>query len=159
MSTDNGESTHPIRKRPAHGILFVEGQPTIIFDTVCTKDRARWLANDTVHQLLREVWQEAGAWLLGRYMIVPDHIHFFVAATASPIPYEHWAKYWKSQFTKRHKVPEHRWLPDHWDTRVRSELVYEQKWEYVSLNPVRAGLVAKQEDWPWQGIIHELLWK
>jgi len=45
----------PNRKHPTHGVLYVDGQPTIIFDTVCTKDRKQWLACDEVHDLLREV--------------------------------------------------------------------------------------------------------
>jgi putative transposase len=69
------------RKHPAHGVLFVEGQPTIVFGTVCTKDRNPWLACDDVHALLCEVWRDATAWLLGRYIILPDHIHFFAGAT------------------------------------------------------------------------------
>ena len=97
---------------------------------------------------------------MGRYMIMPDHIHFFAAATESGVvPYENWVKYWKSQFCKRHKVPEHRWQTDHWDTRMLSEQTYEEKWEYVCENPVRAGLIARREDWPFQGEIHELRWR
>jgi len=84
MSTPE-KNDPPKRKHPAHGVLFVEGQPTIIFDTVCTKDRGTWLANDAVHNLLREVWLEADAWWMGRYLIMPDHIHFFAAATESTI--------------------------------------------------------------------------
>ncbi|MSQ93071.1 MAG: hypothetical protein EXR98_00780 [Gemmataceae bacterium] len=147
------------RKHPMHGVLFVDGQPIIIFDTVCTKDRSPWLASDAVHQLLREIWQEASAWWMGRYMIMPDHIHFFAAATESTIAFDSWVKYWKSQFTKRHKVPEHRWLTDHWDVRIRNETAYEEKWDYVLQNPERAGLVAKPKDWQWQGVIHDLPWK
>lgn len=146
------------RKHPAHGILLVEGQPTIVFDTVCTKDRQSWLACDEVHGLLREVWQDASAWLMGRYVVMPDHVHFFAAMTDVDIAYENWVTYWKSQFSKRHKQASHRWLSDHWDTRLRNESVYEEKWEYVRANPVRHGLVATPEAWPYQGEIHELRW-
>ena len=146
------------RKHPAHGILYVEGQPTIIFDTVCTKDRRQWLANEEVHRLLQAVWQEADAWLMGRYVIMPDHIHFFVAATDSSIEYENWVKYWKSQFSKQYNKSGKRWLSDHWDRRVRSESAYEEKWQYVLDNPLRAGLVQKPEDWPFKGEIYELRW-
>jgi putative transposase len=156
---EENENKFSDRKHPAHGVLFVDGQPTIIFDTVCTKDRKPWLATEQVHQLLREIWQGATAWLVGRYVIMPDHIHFFAAATESEIPYENWVKYWKSQFSKRHKNPEHRWLTDHWDVRIRSEAKYEEKWDYAWQNPVRAGLVTKPEDWHFQGVIHELPWK
>ena len=159
VTDDKYEGELPTRKHPVHGVLFLDGHPTIIFDTVCTKNRSRWLANDSVHQLLREIWQEANGWLMGRYVIMPDHIHLFAAETGSAIPYDNWVKYWKSQFTKRHKVPEHRWLTDHWDVRVRNEAAYEEKCDYVLQNPVRAGLVTKPEDWPWQGVIHDLPWK
>ena len=148
----------PQRKHPTHGILHIDGQPTIIFDTVCTKDRGSWLANEIIHQTLCEVWQQATAWLVGRYVIMPDHIHYFAAATLSPIPYENWVRYWKSQFTKRHRVAAHRWQTDHWDFRMRNETQYEEKWLYVQQNPERKGLVAKAADWPFQGEIHELRW-
>ena len=38
------------------------------------------------------------------------------------------------------------------------QAAYEEKWEYVRNNPVRAGLAARAEDWPFQGVIHELMW-
>jgi putative transposase len=158
VTTNSDKNDPPKRKHPVHGIVFVDGQPTIVFDTVCTKDRSRWLANDDVHRLLREVWQEAQAWWLGRNVIMPDHIHFFAAATESAIPYENWVRYWKSQFTKRHNVPGNRWLPHHWDTRIRNAAAYAEKWDYVSQNPERGGLVTKSMNWPYQGIIHELPW-
>ena len=126
-------SSLPQRKHPARGVLIVEGQPTIVFDTVCTKNRMRWLASDSVHALLREVWSEATGWLVGRYVIMPDHIHYFAAATEPFIEYKNWVKYWKSQFSKRHKVQGHRWLADDWDTRMRSERQYEEKWLYVQI--------------------------
>ena len=148
----------PQRKHPAHGVRLIDGQPTIIFDTICTKDRDAWLACEEVHQSLREIWQGATAWLMGRYMILPDHLHFFAAATESSISYDRWVTYWKSQFSKRHGHSEHLWQTDHWDTRVRSAQRYAEKYEYVRLNPVRLGLVERPEDWPYQGEIHELRW-
>lgn len=117
-----------------------------------------WLANDDVHQLLRDVWSEATAWLVGRYIIMPDHIHLFAGLATDRIEYRSWIKYWKSQFTKRHKVAAHRWQVDSWDTRMRSSGQYEEKWDYVRRNAVRHGLVQQPEDWPYQGVLHELRW-
>jgi putative transposase len=91
-------------------------------------------------------------------MILPDHIHFFAAATEANVPYDSWVTYWKSRFSKRHGNPDHRWLADHWDTRMRNKEAYEQKWEYTRWNPVRHGLVVKPEEWPYQGEIFELRW-
>jgi putative transposase len=148
----------PPRRHPVHGILSIGGQTTIIFDSVCTKGRAAWLAYDAVHQLLRDVWTDAAAWVVGRYVIMPDHVHYFAAATDSVIRYENWVKYWKSKFTKQHKVVDHRWQTDHWDRRVRSAGDYEERTEYMLDNPRRKGLVVRNEDWPFQGELYELRW-
>jgi len=158
MKDDRPRRKHPTRKHPTHGVRFVLDQPTIVFDTVCTKGRRPWLANDEVHALLCEIWQDATAWLMGRYIILPDHIHFFAGATKSSIEYDHWVTYWKSQFSKYHKNRDHRWLTDHWDRRIRNAASYAVKWEYVRGNAVRHGLVDKPEEWPFQGEIHELRW-
>jgi putative transposase len=48
------------------------------------------------------------------------------------------------------------WQADTFDHILRSADSYGLKWDYVRENPVRAGLVARLEDWPWQGVIHEL---
>ena len=151
-------SDHASRKRPIHGVIDIDGQPTIIFDTVCTKGRRPWLATVEVHSLLRKVWSESTAWALGRYIILPDHIHFFAGATGQTIPYDNWVRYWKSQFTKLHGVSDHRWQSDHWDTRIRTFELYEEKWQYVLMNPVRHGLVNEPGEWPYQGEIHKLQW-
>jgi putative transposase len=177
------------RKHPVHGVLVKANEPIIVFLTVCTRDRQPWLAVPEVHTLLCSVWTDASAWLVGRYIIMPDHIHLFAAPgsmengkrlsgsfalpstpgptrkskrlsgnLALPIPFDNWVRYWKSQFSKRHRNPSRRWQTDHWDTRLRRLESYSSKWSYVRNNPVRHGLVECVEDWPFQGEIHELLW-
>jgi putative transposase len=152
------ESRHlPDRKHPVHGVLASDS-PTIVFLTVCTQDRRPWLAASAVHEALRQVWTEARAWLVGRYVIMPDHVHLFAAPGELTIPFDHWVRYWKSQFTRQHRVREHSWQVDHWDRRLRREDGYDAAWEYVVNNPVRKGLVAHSEEWPYQGTLFELRW-
>ena len=67
-------------------------------------------------------------------------------------------RYWKSQCSRRGGDPRFRWQVDHWDTRLRRAESYDAKWDYVLHNPVRAGLVARAEDWPFSGEIHALPW-
>jgi putative transposase len=173
----------PSRRHPVHGLALIEGQPTIVFDTVCTKDRRRWLARHEAHALLVDVWRESRAWMVGRYVIMPDHIHYFAGCADTNIEFDRWVTYWKSQFTKQLKKrglaeldrvkgsagaspsrasPSqmvHLWQTDHWDTRVRSHVHYEEKWLYVVENPVRQGLVIRAEDWPFQGEVFQLPWR
>jgi len=41
------------------------------------------------------------------------------------------------------------WHREYWDRFIRDDRHYEQAVEYVHFNPVKAGLCAKAEDWPW----------
>lgn len=47
---------------------------------MCTKDRRAMLARDEVTKILSEEWRaahERHSWAVGRYVIMPDHVHFF----------------------------------------------------------------------------------
>lgn len=48
------------------------------------------------------------------------------------------------------------WQRDYFDRFIRTAESYDAKWDYVCNNPVRAGLVATNADWPQQGVIHDL---
>jgi len=132
--------------------------PTIVFDTICTKDRIPWLANPTCHTLLCQVWVESSAWLVGRYVIMPDHIHLFAAPNVRNIDFDSWVAYWKRKFSLAAQNPSLRWQRDHWDRRMRSNESYAEKWDYVRNNPVRHGLVGNSDDWPYQGELNILTW-
>ena len=47
---------------------------------------------------------------------------------------------------------------DQWDTQLRTGESYASKWEYVRNNPVRKCLVARADDWPYQGELNILQW-
>jgi putative transposase len=148
----------PERKKPGHGVLIDQSRPTIVFLTVCTKNRAPWLATRENHHTLRQVWQESDAWLVGRYVLMPDHLHLFAAPGRLEIAFDNWVRYWKSRFTMLRLIPSQEWQTDHWDTRLRSGESYDAKWEYVRNNPVRAGLVKTADEWPYQGELNVLPW-
>ena len=95
---------------------------------------------------------------MGRYVLMPDHLHLFAAPGPIDLPLENWIRYWKSQFSKRQQGLGGSWQVDHWDRRLRHEESYEQKWDYVRNNPVRAGLALSPEDWPFQGELNSLRW-
>ena len=43
-----------------------------------------------------------------------------------------------------------RWMEGGFDRLLRGEESPQEKWQYMRLNPVRAGLVKRPEDWPYQ---------
>jgi putative transposase len=47
---------------------------------MCTKDRRAVLTRDEVTEILIDEWRaarERHSWAVGRYVITPDHVHFF----------------------------------------------------------------------------------
>jgi len=90
------------RKAPAHfPTVTVAFRSIIIFLTVCTRHRKALLANDEAAQLMVESWQTANFWRVGRYVIMPDHIHLFCAPnTFPPQPLKKWIEYWRNQVTR-----------------------------------------------------------
>src|SRR5687767_10098915 len=85
------------RARPVHfsGALALDWMP-IFFITVCTARRKPILAFDDITQLLIASWKRAHYWSVGRYVIMPDHLHLF----CSPSPHcncslDRWVRFWK----------------------------------------------------------------
>jgi putative transposase len=150
------------RRAPANRPLIGEGKLSpIVFVTVCTKGREPLLAGESAHCLLVEKWQEADHFSVGKYVVMPDHVHLF----ASPADPEHtdvrrWIAYWKRLVTlawpDRRKLP--LWQTQAWDRQLRTGESYSQKWDYVQNNPVHHGLVERAEDWPFQGELSVFEW-
>jgi putative transposase len=134
----------------------------VYFITTCTHGRKTMLVEPGAAEVLREesrAAKERHGWLIGRYVIMPDHVHFFCAEHASG------AKQPLSQFMERWKEWTSKglcraglgaapiWQAGFFDHVIRSDESYADKWLYVRENPVRAGLVASWNDWPLQGWI------
>jgi REP element-mobilizing transposase RayT len=156
-------SALPARKRPAHlPVLECFNRSNIIFVTVCTKDRRPLLANAAAHKILLASWAAASFFRVGRYVLMPDHVHLFCAPAANPVEsLARWVRMWKSLSAKNWPAAPgvKLWQREFWDRQLRTGDSYSAKWEYVRQNPVRAGLARKPEDWPFQGEIHVLEWR
>ena len=135
----------------------------IFFVTTCTKGRRRELANEAIHRICLETWQtgeQRHGWIIGRYVVMPDHVHFFCAPKRDVCKLDRFVgswKEWTAKFAHRQMglvLP--LWQEEFFDHVLRSSENYDQKWEYVRSNPVRAGLVAAVEDWPYQGELNDL---
>lgn len=147
---------HPMHLPPSEKF----NRSIIIFVTVCTAKRRKVLASPNAHAAVLSAWNSAARWLVGRYVMMPDHIHFFCAPNEFEGPsLERWMRYWKSLVTRKLSEPSGSfWQRDHWDRQLRRGESYDGKWEYVRSNPVRHGFVSAEKDWPYQGILNELRW-
>jgi len=91
----SGESRH--HRHPAHPPpVDINQRPTILHVNVCTKDRERSLDNANAMAALKASWVKSTQWIVGYFMIMPDHIHLFCAPGChDPEPVRRWCGYWK----------------------------------------------------------------
>ena len=210
-AADAQEHFPPVRRHPSRNsvMTYHDNRSIMLYVTVVTEKRSPILANKAVFDCILAAWKAATDWLVGWYVIMPDHIHFFCAPATYPPPNFHrWMAYWKSLATKAYwrtaggsrsctteagrtrgsaslpcgtertrgsaflpcgtaenaqeRVPPVRNPPlfqrDCWDRQLRTGEIYTQKWEYVRNNPVRKGLVANADDWPYQGRMNIIEW-
>ena len=143
----------------------------VFFVTACTYRRRPLLADQPAHVAFKSfserAYDEHGV-AVGRYVLMPDHIHLFVCG---PNDFElgRWMGMLKQCVEKvlggsrnpaspagrrLQKTPV--WQRGFFDHVLRSEESYTQKWNYVRDNPVRAGLVQNADDWPYAGEIIEI---
>ena len=149
----------PERQHPAPGVQLQADGPTIAFLTVHVARRDRWLAREDSQRWIVESWQEADAWRIGHYVLMPDHLHLFCSPMKLEFSIEKWITFWKSRFAKLHRHAEWKWQSRGWHHRMRTAEHYAETLHYVRQNPVRARLVQKPENWSCQGILHDLIWR
>ncbi len=148
--------THRLRRLDR---LFV--RTPLYFLTWCTHDRLHLLANDRLHATFAEFCEHATDHevYVGRYVLMPDHAHFFASLADSSPTLSVWMKSLKNSLSKilraNHQPAPH-WQKCFFDHVMRSADSYSEKWDYLRENPVRAGLVSEPQAWPYQGIIHDL---
>ena len=93
---------------------------------------------------------------LGRYVVMPNHVHLFAALAIDGIALPSWVQSLRSVMGKellRLGIQKPHWQEGFFDHLLRSQDSYAQKWNYVPNNPVRGGLVKNADDWPYQGEI------
>ena len=111
---------------------------SLFFSQFARIRRKRLPADEDVAQRIINAWEAANFWRVGRYVIMPDHIHLFCAPnTFPPRPLKNWIAFWKNQVTRawsnRDQLPI--WQRDFWDRQLRRGESYTEKWEYVKNNP------------------------
>jgi REP element-mobilizing transposase RayT len=128
------------------------------FVTFCTHDRKKWLASDSVHTAFVQFAQRAADEFnvaVGRYIIMPDHVHLFVCGDPEFV-LATWIGALKQSLARaanQLKSGGQIWQEGFFDHMLRNDESMGQKWNYIRENALRAGLVERAEDWPYQGEI------
>jgi len=97
---------------------------------------------------------EQGVWVCYGYVVMPDHVHFVIKQLHGSLA-PSMASFSKLTGLRLNGLLEHEgsfWQQGFYDHGLRGEKSLEAYLTYIWLNPVRAGLAEKPEDWPFQAI-------
>ena len=165
----HGATTLPVRKRLDHrGPLSIDVACAWYFITICAEERVNYGRAVSMKpprtpfiELASAILDAArfrhmnGKWFLALFLIMPDHIHLIahfpnVVAVSSKPPCRGGMEYVIADF-KRWLSTEFglRFQRDFWDTRLRDDAHYAEKFRYICNNPVRKGLCVLARDWPY----------
>jgi REP-associated tyrosine transposase len=136
-------------------------QRSVYFITFCIERRRPVLANPGAWEICLRIFSRLDEWTTLAAIAMPDHLHALVAPLdrdASVAAFSKWFKHWFDEeycraFAAANGVPGNqtwKWQEGCFDRLLRSDESLSDKWEYLRQNPVRAGLVANPEDWPYQ---------
>ena len=154
-------SARPTRKQLDHrGPLSVDVSSAWYFTTTCAESHQPWTVGgapraprdatcrevslaDAAEMILAEAreYHVRGRWRLALMLVMPDHLHFIVQVSGDgahgvrPLP--RMVGDFKRLLTVRHGL---RFQRDFWDTRLRDEAQFAEKFAYICNNPVRKGL-------------------
>ncbi len=90
------------------------------------------------------------------YVVMPEHVHLLVSeperrtlATAIQA-----LKVSVAKLARAPRAGEPFWQKRSYDHNIRSYAKFVEKLRYIHRNPVKRGLVARPEDWPWSSFRH-----
>ncbi|MGA8298027.1 MAG: transposase [Terriglobales bacterium] len=121
------------------------------FITSVTAQRKTLFQHTSAAEMLLETildYRAQGRYRLHDLVIMPDHFH----ATITPAPeisLERAVQFIKGGFSFRLKSRLPVWQASFTNHRIRDDEDFDGHREYIRMNPVRAGLVRKQEEYPY----------
>ena len=171
------DTPYPSRKRLDHrGPLSIGTTDAVYFITIAAAERGTTELSDKADAILSAAryYQSAGKWFLHLFLIMPDHIHMLVHVPTisvesgvpgghvlpsptvmvglgvpdAPQPPRGLAKTigdFKSFLSKKHGIG---FQANFFDTRIRDQEHFAEKWNYICQNPVAKGLVPSAREWP-----------
>jgi len=121
------------------------------FITSVTAQRRTLFQHATTADLLLDVflhYRVQGKYRLHELVVMPDHFHALITP-AMEISLERAVQFVKGGFSFRLKSICPVWQASFTNHRIRDDEDFEQHRTYIRMNPVRAGLVRKPEEYPY----------
>jgi len=128
---------------------WIDPAREIWFLTICC--RFRWLPQLTLPARAKAILEtvahrhESGLWHTHLFLLMPDHAHGLFSFPPDGDGMEKLIRDWKRWVARTHDV---KWQKRFFDHRLRGEKSVREKADYILVNPVRAGLVDRWQDWP-----------
>jgi putative transposase len=143
-----------LRKRLDHTTHFVGRFGAVYFITVCCQQRGRnQLCHKGTAKILFDtarIYHERGRWNVNLVLLMPDHLHALFGIDGRDSISQLIRDY--KRITA--KLTNIEWQRNFFDHRLRHDESLAEKFAYICQNPVRAGLVQKEADWPYVFIPH-----
>jgi putative transposase len=139
------------RKQRLRRFELVYVRSPVYFVTTNTHNRQKLLASVLIHDAFVEFAKQGPRHeaFVGKYVLMPDHLHAFVAMEDRKITLSAWMKSLKNAISKTlrgQRVVAPHWQRTFFDHLLRSCESYSEKWNYVRENPVRAALVKTPDE-------------
>jgi putative transposase len=123
----------------------------VFFVTTITAGRLPIFRRETTARLLLDTlahYREQRRFLLHEFVIMPDHIHVLLTPAAD-VSLEKAMQFIKGGFSYRLKFRGPVWQQSFTNHRVRDSRDYEHHRGYIRMNPVRARLAERAEEYPY----------
>ena len=126
------------------------------FLTICTRDRTRvFMDDDAVAGVVLELLRTSDAqhFSVIAYCLMPDHIHVLAEGTEPAADFRQFVRSFKQQssFQWKRRTGRPLWQRSYFEHVLRSDEDTVGLARYILENPVRAGLAARPEDYPYLG--------
>jgi REP element-mobilizing transposase RayT len=144
----------PNRPRRLAGFSYLGKHAYLL--TICTRNRTRAFADagfaiSAIQQLLQ--CAEDREFALLAYCLMPDHVHLVPQGRSASADFRSFVLSWSTQlaFAWRRRNTHRLWQGGYYDHVLRPEEGWVGAARYVLMNPVRAGLVERAQDYPFSG--------
>ena len=90
------------------------------------------------------IYDERQRWHINLLLLMPDHLHALIAIAGD----DSLSKLIRDYKRATARMASVEWPRNFFDHRLRHDESRSEKFDYIRQNPVRAGLVRSENDWP-----------